>query len=195
MNNEEKLLYLNKQADDSGLLRKRVASELGQQILDLAAVISGVIGAGGKILVAGNGGSAAESSHLVTELIVRLTAKRNRQSLPAISLSSDPSVITAAANDYGFENIFSRQIEGLGKKGDLLLVLSTSGNSANLINAARVAHEKELLTAALLGGNGGKIVNLVDRAIVIPHDSTQRIQEEHLFLIHFLVETVEGDLF
>lgn len=195
MNNEKKLLYLNKLADDSGLLRKRVASELGQQILDLAAVISGVIGAGGKILVAGNGGSAAESSHMVTELIVRLTAKRNRQSLPAISLSSDPSVITAAANDYGFENIFSRQVEGLGKKGDLLLVLSTSGNSANLINAARVAREKELLTAALLGGNGGKIVNLVDRAIVIPHDSTQRIQEEHLFLIHFLVETIEGDLF
>lgn len=195
MNNEKKILYLNKLADDCSLLRKRVVGELGQQILDLAAVISGVIGAGGKLLVAGNGGSAAESSHLVTELIVRLTAKRNRQSLPAISLSSDPSVITAAANDYGFENIFSRQVEGLGQKGDLLLVLSTSGNSKNLINAARVAREKELLTAALLGGNGGKIVNLVDRAIVIPHDSTQRIQEEHLFLIHFMVETIEGDLF
>ncbi|UCD64303.1 MAG: SIS domain-containing protein [Candidatus Zixiibacteriota bacterium] len=195
MNRDQQLSHLRKLADETSILRKSVVDQLGPQILDLAAVISGVIGAGGKILMAGNGGSAADASHFAAEMVVRLSANKNRQSLPALSLSVDPAVVTATSNDFGFENVFARQIEGLGVKGDMLFAISTSGNSANLVKAVQVAREKGLITVGLLGGNGGKLVGLVDRALVIPHVSTQRIQEEHTFIIHLLVELVESDLF
>ena len=194
MNQEEKLARLIKVADESAILRKAVVEQLGTEILDLAAVIAGVIGTGGKILLAGNGGSAADASHFAGEMIVRLSAEHNRQSLPAIALATDMAVVTAAANDYGYENIFARQVEGLGNKGDMLIVLSTSGNSSNLINAVQTARRQGLLTVGLLGGTGGKLGSMVDRALVVPHVSTQRIQEEHAFLIHVLVELIEGDL-
>jgi D-sedoheptulose 7-phosphate isomerase len=168
--------------------------EIGQKIIDCAAVISGVMGSGGKLLIAGNGGSAADAAHFAGEMIVRLSSARNRQALPAIAISVDPAVMTAAANDYGFENIFSRQVEGLGNKGDMLFVISTSGNSENLIKAVQTARERGLLTVGLLGGDGGKLASMVDRALVVPHQSTQRIQEEQIFIIHNLVEMVESDL-
>ncbi len=195
MNDEMRLTQLRKLAEESAVLRKSVVEDLGQQILDLAAIISGVIGAGGKLLLCGNGGSAADASHFAGEMIVRLTSERNRQSLPAIALNADTIVMTAASNDYGYENVFARQVEGLGHKGDMLMVISTSGNSANLIKAVQTAREQGLLTSALLGGKGGRLAPMVDRALVIPHTSTQRIQEEHIFLIHILVELVEGGLF
>ncbi len=194
MNREEQLLYLRKLADETAILRKSVIEQLGTSILDTAAVISGVLGSGGKILIAGNGGSAADASHFAAEMIVRLTAERSRQSLPAIALSVDPSVITAAANDFGFEHVFSRQVEGLGLKGDMLFVISTSGNSPNLIKAVHAAHERGMICVGLLGSKGGKLAPMVDRALIIPHPSTQRIQEEHSFIIHLLVELVESDL-
>ncbi len=195
MKKNQKLDYLKKLADDSVILRKAVIEQLGEQLLDLSAVISGVIGSGGKILIAGNGGSAADACHFAAEMVVRLTADRNRQALPAMALCTDPATMTAAANDFGFENVFSRQIEALGHKGDMLFVISTSGNSPNLIKAVQTAKELGLLTAGLLGGIGGKLAFLVDRALIIPHPSTQRIQEEHIFVIHLLVEIVESDLF
>lgn len=194
MSVEEKLEYLNKLGSECAILRKSVIEQLGKKILDLSAVMSGVIGSGGKILIAGNGGSAADASHFAGEMIVRLSSDRNRQSLPAIALSVDPSVMTAAANDYGFDNIFSRQVEGLGNKGDMLFVMSTSGNSQNIINAVQVAKERGMITVGLLGGTGGQLANKVDRALIIPHPSTQRIQEEHIFIIHVLVGLVESDL-
>ncbi len=195
MKDPEKLIALVKYSEDSATLRKTVVDQLGSKILDLASVMSGVIGAGGKILIAGNGGSASMSCHFAAELIVRLTSDRNRQALPAMSLTSDTSVLTAAGNDYGFDTIFARQVEGLGKLGDMLIVMSTSGNSENLIKAVRAARQRQVITAALLGGDGGKLAKQVDKPIVIPHPSTQRIQEEHLFLVHQLVELVETDLF
>ena len=195
MNRDEQLILLRKLAEETAILRKSVVEKLGTEILDLAAVISGVIGTGGKIMLAGNGGSAADASHFAAEMIVRLTAERNRQSLPAMALSVDPSVMTAAANDFGYDNVFARQVEGLGNKGDMLFVISTSGNSANLIKAAQTAREKGLICVGLLGGTGGKLTTAVDRALIVPHPSTQRIQEEHTFIIHLLVELVEGDLF
>ncbi len=195
MKNQEKLRILKKLGNECAILRKSVIERLGQSILDMAAVLSGVIGSGGKILIAGNGGSAADASHFAAEMIVRLQPKRNRQALPAVALCVDPAVMTAAANDFGFENIFSRQVEGLGQKGDMLFVISTSGNSTNLIRAVRTARSKKILTAGLLGGKGGRLVKSLDRALVIPHTSTQRIQEEHIFIIHLLVELVESDLF
>lgn len=194
MNNDEKLIYIKKLGDECAVLRKAVTAELSQTILDTAAVMSGVIGSGGKILITGNGGSAADASHFAGEMIVRLSSDKNRQSLPAIALSVDPAVMTAAANDYGYERIFSRQVEGLGNKGDMLFVMSTSGNSPNIIKAVQTAESQGMITVGLLGGTGGKLAGMVDRAIVIPHPSTQRIQEEHIFIIHLLVGLVESDL-
>ncbi len=186
---------LRRLAEETAKLRRAFVENKGQDIIGLAEVMSGVIGSGGKILVAGNGGSAADACHFAGEMIVRLTAERNRQALPVISLGTDPSVSTAAANDFGFEQVFARQVEGLGRKGDMLLVISTSGNSPNLLAALRTARDRGLLTAALLGRNGGKAAGMVDRSLIVPHSSVQRIQEEHIFILHILVELIESDLF
>ncbi len=194
MKKDEQFLRLIKLADDTAILRKSTVERLGPGIIDLAAVISGVLGSGGKLLLAGNGGSAADASHFACEMIVRLSAERKRQSLPAVALNSDTAILTAAANDFGFENIFARQVEGLGQKGDMLLVISTSGNSPNLVKAVQTARTLKILTAGLLGNDGGKLGKAVDRALIVPHPSTQRIQEEHIFIIHSLVELIEGDL-
>lgn len=195
MSKEDKQVYLVKLGEETSVLRKAVIDQLGNKLLEIADIMSGVIGSGGKILIAGNGGSAAMASHFAAEMIVRLTAEKNRQSLPAVALCVDPAVMTAAANDYGYDRVFARQVEGLGQKGDMLFVMSTSGNSPNLLEAVRIAHKKGLITTALLGGNGGKLGKNVERALIIPHTSTQRIQEEHLFAVHSLVEMVESDLF
>ncbi len=192
-NNNRRQLILNA-AQESALLRKLATETLCDQVLVFAEKISGVIGAGGKLLICGNGGSAADSSHFAAEMIVRLTALRNRQALPAIALSADTAVLTAAGNDYGFEQIFARQVQGLGQIGDILFCLSTSGNSPNLIKAVESAREKNLITMAMLGGDGGRLGRMVDFKLIIPHHSVQRIQEEQIFLIHLLVELVESDL-
>jgi len=194
MKKDEGVIRLNKLAEDTCVLRKSTILQLAPEIIDLAAIISGVIGSGGKLLLAGNGGSAADASHFACEMIVRLSPERNRQSLPAIALTTDTAILTAASNDYGFENIFARQVEGLGQKGDMLLVISTSGNSGNLLKAVQIAKERKVLTTGLLGGTGGKLLKAVDRALIVPHPSTQRVQEEHRFIIHTLVELIESDL-
>lgn len=195
MTHDEKLMHLTRLSEDSVLTRKATVEQLGSRILDVANLISGVIGSGGKLMIAGNGGSASQASHFAAELVVRLTSERNRQALPAIALVVDPSVLTAAANDFGYDAIFARQVEAIGHKGDMLILLSTSGNSPNLIKAAQVAREKGIITLAMLGGTGGKLGDAADRSVIVPHRSTQRIQEEHLFMIHTLVEFVEQDLF
>ncbi|MBP7697440.1 MAG: SIS domain-containing protein [candidate division Zixibacteria bacterium] len=182
-------------AAQTARLRLEVVEQLGPLLLDLAARVAGVIGAGGKLLIAGNGGSAADAAHFAAEMVVRLTAARSRQALPALALTADTSVLTAAGNDFGFENVFARQVEGLGHKGDMLLVISTSGNSENLVRAVGAARQRRMLTAGLLGGQGGRLAGLVDPALIVPSASTQRIQEEHIFLIHLLVEYIESDLF
>ncbi len=194
MNNDFSRKLIETAAAESSQLRRLTAESLSEAIVELAETISGVIGSGGKLLICGNGGSAGDSSHMATELIVRLTSQRNRQALPAIALTADTSILTACGNDYGFEQIFARQVQGLGKPGDVLILISTSGNSANLIKAAESAREMKLLTVGLLGGNGGKLLPLCDKKLIIPHISTQRIQEEHIFLIHLLVELIESDL-
>lgn len=195
MNTDEQIARIRSMADDSSILRKAVAAELGPQIVDFAAVIAGAIGAGGKILIGGNGGSAADACHMAAEMVVRLTKDRNRQALPAIALGMDPAVLTAASNDLGFQNAIARQVEAIGNKGDMLLVISTSGASDNLVKAVRLGRKRGLLTAGLLGGDGGRLATLVERALIIPHGSVQRIQEEHIFVIHVIVELIESDLF
>jgi len=165
---------------------------------DIVAVASGmarVIKRGGVIYLAGNGGSAADCQHFATEMVVRLTGKFERPSLPAVSLAADGALLTAAGNDYGFEHVFSRQVEGLVTKKDILVLISTSGNSPNLIAAAQAATHKGVAVFALLGCGGGKLKRYADKKIIVPSDSVQRIQEEHGFLIHSLVQLIEWDLF
>ncbi|GIX46469.1 MAG: phosphoheptose isomerase [Candidatus Tectimicrobiota bacterium] len=144
---------------------------------------------GGKLLLCGNGGSAAEAQHLAAECVVRLHAWR--RPLPAIALTTDTSILTAASNDWGFDTVFARQVAALGRRGDVLLVLSTSGRSRNVVRAVEEARRGGLHTLALLGHDGGDVRPLVDLALVVPSTNPQRIQEVHLTLGHLLCEALE----
>ncbi len=147
------------------------------------------VGAGGKVLLCGNGGSAADCQHVATELAVRYLA--DRSAIPAIALTVDSSVLTAASNDLGFEYVFSRQVEALGRAGDVLIAISTSGTSANVVRAVQVARERGIVTVGLTGQGGGDLHSLVDHWIGVPSDQTPRIQEAHLVVEHLLCEMLE----
>ena len=151
------------------------------------------LGNGGKLLVAGNGGSAADAQHLVAEFVVRLAV--NRPALRAIALTTDSSILTAGGNDFGFETIFARQIQALGVPGDVFLGISTSGNSQNIVRAFETARLMGLTTFGLSGGNGGRMAPLCDYSIVIPSSVTMNIQESHLALEHIFCMLVEHYLF
>jgi len=143
--------------------------------------------------VCGNGGSAADAQHFVTELVVRLDSTSKRRPLPATALTTDTSILTAAANDLGFDHVFARQIEARAQRGDLLVLISTSGNSPNLLVAASTAAELGVKTVALLGKGGGKLKAIVDSAIIVPSDNTQRIQEVHALCLHLWCEWLEAE--
>ncbi len=145
----------------------------------------------GKILFLGNGGSAADSQHLAAELIGRF--QKERRSLPAIALTTDTSILTALGNDYGFDAVFARQIEGLARPGDVVVALSTSGNSKNVIEAVKKAKEKGMICISLTGCGGGKLAGLCDINLIVPSNKTARIQESHICLGHVLCELVENN--
>ena len=194
MNGNEKIQQLKRQVDDSVLLRQAAFESMGSRLIETAHQISGVIGAGGKVILVGNGSLAAIADLVTTEFIARMSSERQRQALPVMTLGSDAALITGIGDDYGFENIYARQIEGLGHKGDLLVVLSITGNSANLVRAVQVARDRGLLTTALIGNQNGRLVSLVDRVLLVQHPLRQRLEEEILFLLHLLVDVVERDL-
>ena len=146
---------------------------------------------GGKILTCGNGGSASDASHMSEELVGRY--KGERKSLPAVCLSSDGPLLTCIGNDYGFDSVFSRQVEGLGRPGDVLVVFSTSGNSENIRRALAAAKERGIKTISLLGKDGGKCRGLADHEIIIPSAVGARIQEIHTFVMHWWLERVEAE--
>ena len=148
-----------------------------------------------KMLLCGNGGSAADCQHIATEFMIRLNHHIQRPALPAIALTTDTSNLTAGGNDIGWENVFARSVEGLGNGGDILLAISTSGNSPNIIKAIEKAHEKKMFVIALLGGTGGKMKDLVDLPIIVPSSNTQRIQEGHITIAHIICELVETELY
>ncbi|HTH48906.1 MAG TPA: SIS domain-containing protein [Candidatus Limnocylindria bacterium] len=148
--------------------------------------------AGGKLLTAGNGGSAADALHLAEELVGRFD--KERPALAAISLCGDPTLLTCIGNDYGYERLFSRQVEGLGRPGDVLVIFSTSGNSPNLVAALHSARAGGLKTIAVLGKTGGKARGLADHEIVVPSDVTARVQEVHTFILHCWLALIEADL-
>jgi len=148
-----------------------------------------------KVLLCGNGGSAADAQHLATEFVIRLSPHIKRPGLPAIALTTDSSLLTAGANDLGYENVFTRSIEALGNEGDVLIGISTSGNSESVNNAFKKAREMKLTTIGFLGKGGGTSKNLVDLAIIVPSADAQRIQEGHITMGHIIFQEVEQEMF
>ncbi|MDD2365333.1 MAG: D-sedoheptulose 7-phosphate isomerase [Desulfuromonadaceae bacterium] len=171
----------------------RIEKELSPQIAEMINMILATFGRGGKLLVMGNGGSAADAQHFAAEIVGRF--KMERAALPAIALSTDTSILTAIGNDYGFDKVFSRQVEALAAVGDLVIGISTSGNSPNVIKALELARERGCATAALLGKDGGCIKDISDLAIVVPTDDTPRVQEGHITIIHIVCDLVEKAMF
>lgn len=164
---------------------------LAQSVDEIAEVIAAALRAGNKVLACGNGGSAAAASHLTEELVGRY--KSGRRSLPAISLAADAALITCIANDFGYQWIFSRQIEGLAKRGDIVVAFSTSGNSPNLLKALEAAHAAGAISVAVLGKTGGAMAGRADHEVVVPSNSTARIQEMHTLILHSWLERIEAE--
>jgi D-sedoheptulose 7-phosphate isomerase len=168
------------------------STALADGVASAARRYAGTLRAGGTLFFCGNGGSAADAQHIATEYVVRYSV--SRRPLAALALTTDSSLLTAAANDLGFERVFARQVEALCRPGDLLVLHSTSGESPNLVAAVRAARERSVTTVAFLGRGGGALAPLVDEAIVVPSDDSGRIQVLHLALEHLIVELVEAEL-
>lgn len=181
--------------NESAETKHNIKYQLIDDIINVVQVLSDCYKNGNKLLLCGNGGSAADCQHIATELMIRLNHHIQRPALPAIALTTDSSNLTAGGNDIGFENVFARNVEGLGNKGDLLLAISTSGNSGNVIKAVEMAHTKEMKVIGFLGGNGGKMKDIVDFPILIPSSNVQRIQEGHITVAHIICELVEDKLY
>ncbi len=164
-------------------------SELADGIHQVGELLIKTLRAGNKILVMGNGGSAADAQHMVAELVGRFEVERH--GLPAVALTTDTSILTAVSNDFGFESLFSRQVEALAQKGDAVVGISTSGNSQNVITAIDKAKEKDCLTVGLLGRDGGKLAGKVDYPLTVGVDTTPHIQEAHVVIIHLLCQLID----
>jgi D-sedoheptulose 7-phosphate isomerase len=171
-------------------LKKKLVG-LSKEVLLSVKKIFFIIKNGGKIFICGNGGSAADAQHLSAEFLVRLNPKINRKPFPMITLATDTSTLTACGNDFDFKYIFSRNLEALGSKKDLLIALSTSGNSKNILEVLKQSKKMKIFSIAFLGSNGGAAKTLSDLNIIVPHVKVARIQECHIFLGHFILNRVE----
>jgi len=191
----DKKEFINFSLEESASTKIKIKEQCFDSILEAVNLLISVFRSGNKLLLCGNGGSAADCQHLATEFMVRLNHDINRPALPAIALTTDSSNLTAGGNDIGFDNIFARNIEGLGSRGDVLLAISTSGNSPNVLRAVEMAKKKEMKVIALLGGSGGKMKDVVDISILIPSYNVQRIQEGHITVGHILCELTEQELY
>lgn len=180
---------------ESAQVMLQAADQCAESIVTAARLLYESFKRGGKLMICGNGGSAAESQHLATEFVSRLTGEFQRPGLPAIALTADSSFITAHANDYSFQEIFERQVQALGVAGDVLLGVSTSGRSENILRAFRMARDMEIRTIALVGGGGERMAAEADVAIIIPSRNNQYIQEAHLSVEHLLCDLAERFLF
>jgi D-sedoheptulose 7-phosphate isomerase len=180
---------------DSAELKLAAADIMAPHIARAAGLMTDCLLANGKILACGNGGSAADAQHFAAEMVGRF--ERERPELPAISLSTDTSILTAIANDYDYAQVFAKQVRALGDSGDVLLAISTSGNSANIVAAADAAHDRGMRIVALTGKGGGRMGELLgadDVHLCVPHDVTARIQEVHLLTIHCLCDAIDASL-
>ena len=186
---------IQQQFFDSADAKYAAAEALTRPVCDAAQILLNCITSGGKVLACGNGGSAGDAQHFAAELVGRF--ERERPGLPAISLATDTSILTAVGNDYGYQQVFSKQVQALSQPGDVLLAISTSGNSGNVIAAIEAAHEKDMAVIALTGKGGGRIGAMLsdrDMHICVPHDRTARIQEVHLLVIHCLCDAIDVSL-
>ena len=184
---------ITKTFQESAQVKLRFLDRYHSTISDVAKKWVTALKKGHKIIFFGNGGSACDATHLSAELVNRF--HRDRPALAAISLTTDMAAVTSISNDYDYGDIFSRQIQALGQKGDVAIAISTSGNSPNVLKAVDVAKERGLITVGLTGKDGGKLAGLVDYAFIVPSDSTPRIQETHITLGHLLCELVEEELY
>ncbi len=184
------------QFSESIQVKQMAMSQLADEIVRAAELISNQLIKGQKVLSCGNGGSAGDAQHFSSEMLNRF--ERERPALPAIALTTDTSTLTSIANDYSYDEVFAKQIRALGQAGDILLAISTSGNSANVVSTIAAAHDKEMRIIALTGKNGGKIATQLrdgDIEIRVPSDSTARTQEVHLLVIHCLCDLIDTQLF
>src|SRR5882672_5214886 len=181
---------------DSAKLKSEAASVLGEPIAQAGTLLAQALKAGGKALACGNGGSAADAQHFAAELVNRFEAER--PPLAAVALTTDTSTLTSIANDYAYQQVFSKQLRAIGRAGDVLLAISTSGSSANVLEAIGAAHELGVRVIALTGNGGGKMASLIrtdDVHVCVPHRSTARIQEVHLLVLHCLCDSIDFQLF
>jgi D-sedoheptulose 7-phosphate isomerase len=185
---------INSTVSDSIEVKRRFFAEHAGEVERAALLVADCFRAGGKLLVCGNGGSAADAQHVAGEFVNQFLLK-NRRALPALALTTDGGVLTCVANDTGFEQVFARQVEAFGTRGDVLLAITTSGNSPNVAAAAVVARERGVKVVGLLGRDGGRVRALCDLALVVESDDTQRIQETHNLVGHVLCDLVEHMLF
>lgn len=195
MENKEFFYDVANRIEKSISTKKRVIEAISDKILETGLIIAKQLESGGKVLLCGNGGSAADSQHIAAELVIRFRGSVNRKALPAIALTVDPSIMTAGGNDYGFENVFAREVEAYGKEGDILVGISTSGNSQNVLRAIETANNIGLITIGLLGGNGGKIAPICRHSVIVPETETALIQESHIMIGHIWCEIIEEYLF
>jgi D-sedoheptulose 7-phosphate isomerase len=191
MNQKQAIALIDSSLRVNAELSVTIARESSGAIFEAALLITGCLRNGGKVLFFGNGGSAADAQHLAAELVGRFV--RERAGLPAIALTTDSSILTAVGNDYGFEQVFARQIQALGRPGDVAVAISTSGNSANVLEGVKEARKRNLKTIGLTGKDGGTLAQQADVAITIPSTSTARIQECHIAIGHLFCELVDAD--
>lgn len=175
---------------ESAQVKHALTESVPHLVVKAARTIAESLRAGGKLMLCGNGGSAADAQHLAAEMVGRLAPGRERAAMAAVALTTDTSILTALGNDYGFDLVFQRQVEAVGRAGDVLLGISTSGNSKNVIAAVQAAKARDIRTIGLLG-KGGALLSMVDIAIPVPSDSTPRIQESHITLGHIMCQLVE----
>lgn len=178
----------------SAALKLELAASIAPAVLAVVGACERTIRAGGKLMFCGNGGSAADAQHLATELLIRLRGSVARDSWPALALTLDPAMLTAAGNDFGFEDVFARPLQGLGKAGDVLFGITTSGRSPNVLKALRVARGMGVVTVGMLGGDGGPALALCDHVLLVPDAETARVQECHITLGHAVLTLLEDRL-
>ncbi len=183
---------IRKIVDDSLNLKKTFFAQNGERIAAIARILCAALERGNKILLFGNGGSAADAQHIACEWIGRFRCEQ--PPLPAIALTTDSSALTAIANDYGFDKVFTRQLRALGREGDVAIAISTSGNSSNVLDAVRAANEAGLISVGLTGGDGGRLASEARYSLNVPHASVPRVQEIHIMIGHILCSLVEENL-
>ncbi len=191
----DKQKFINESLIESSETKLKIKEQNSEDIINATKLLVSSFSSEKKLLLCGNGGSAADCQHIAAEFVIRLSHNLQRPAMPAIAITTDTSNLTAGGNDIGFENVFARTIEGLGNEGDVLIAISTSGNSPNILKAVEMAHQKKMKVIGFLGGSGGKLKPMVDLPIVIPSSNTQRIQEGHITIAHIICELVENELF